>query len=76
MDDHLPTNPEQARQAVEEVLASATLARSEQLRSFLRYVCERTLAGNGKEINEYSVAVGGPGETHGIFAGGGLVGAP
>ena len=42
---------------MEEVLASATLARSEQLRSFLRYVCERTLAGGGKEINEYSVAV-------------------
>jgi hypothetical protein len=54
--DHLPTNPE-ARHAVEEVLASATLARSEQLRSFLRYVCERTLAGGGREINEYSVAV-------------------
>jgi hypothetical protein len=44
-------------QAVEEVLASGTLSRSEQLRSFLRYVCERTLAGDGKEINEYSVAV-------------------
>ncbi len=41
---------------MEEVLASATLARSDQLRSFLRYVCERTLSGNGKEINEYSVA--------------------
>ena len=53
----LPVNEEQARQAVEEVLASATLARSEQLRSFLRYVCERMLAGTGKEINEYSIAV-------------------
>jgi hypothetical protein len=57
VDDHLPANPEQARHAVEEVLASTTLARSDQLRSFLRYVCERTLAGNGREINEYSVAV-------------------
>jgi hypothetical protein len=57
VDDHLLANPEQARHAVEEVLASATLARSDQLRSFLRYVCERTLAGNGKTINEYSVAV-------------------
>ena len=57
MDDHLLANPEQARHAVDEVLASATLARSDQLRSFLRYVCERTLAGNGKDINEYSVAV-------------------
>jgi hypothetical protein len=57
VNDYVPANEEQARRAVEEVLASATLARSDQLRSFLRYVCERTLAGNGKEINEYSVAV-------------------
>jgi hypothetical protein len=56
VDDRLPSNPEQARLAVEEVLASATFARSDHLRSFLRYVCERTLAGNSKEINEYSVA--------------------
>jgi hypothetical protein len=48
---------EQAHLAMEQVLASATFSRSDQLRSFLRYVCERTLAGNGKEINEYSVAV-------------------
>jgi hypothetical protein len=48
---------EHARQAVAEVLGSQTFARSEQLRSFLEYVCERALAGHGKEINEYSVAV-------------------
>ena len=57
MDDRAVINSEQVRLAVEEVLASGTLSRSEQLRSFLRYVCERTLAGDGKEINEYSVAV-------------------
>ncbi|HTS63993.1 MAG TPA: hypothetical protein VMH28_18345 [Candidatus Acidoferrales bacterium] len=50
-------NTEKARAAVEEVLTSEAFARSEQLRSFLRYVCERTLAGHGKEINEYSIAV-------------------
>jgi hypothetical protein len=50
-------NPGQARTAVDELLASETFARSDQLRSFLRYVCDRTLAGHGKEINEYSVAV-------------------
>ena len=49
--------PERARTAVEELLGSETFARSEQLRSFLRYVCDRTLAGHGKDINEYSVAV-------------------
>jgi hypothetical protein len=53
----MASNPEQARHAVEEVLASETFARSEQLRSFLHYVCDRALAGHGKEINEYSVAV-------------------
>jgi hypothetical protein len=53
----MPANVEQARQAMEEVLASELFARSDQLRSFLRYVCERTIAGNGREINEYSVAV-------------------
>jgi hypothetical protein len=57
VDDRAVSNSEQVRLAVEEVLASGTLSRSEQLRSFLRYVCERTLAGDGKEINEYSVAV-------------------
>jgi hypothetical protein len=57
VNDYSAANEERARRAVEEVLSSATLARSDQLRSFLRYVCERTLAGNGKEINEYSVAV-------------------
>jgi len=48
---------EQARGAVEEVLSSETFARSEQLRSFLRFVCDRALAGRGAEINEYVVAV-------------------
>lgn len=57
MNDHLPANESQAREALEAILTSSTLARSEQLRHFLRYVCERTLAGHGKEINEYSVAV-------------------
>ena len=57
MGERVVSNLDQQRTAVEEVLASGTFSRSEQLRSFLRYVCERTLAGDGKEINEYSVAV-------------------
>ena len=57
MGERVVSNLDQQRAAVEEVLASGTFSRSEQLRSFLRYVCERTLAGDGKEINEYSVAV-------------------
>ena len=62
----MPSNHEQARLAVEEALASATFARSDHLRSFLRYVCERSLAGSGKEINEYSVAVEALGKTPGF----------
>ena len=57
MELRVASKPEQVRSAVDELLASETFARSEQLRSFLRYVCERALAGHGKEINEYSVAV-------------------
>jgi hypothetical protein len=48
---------DQTKLVIDEVLSSQTFSRSEQLRSFLRYVCDRTLAGHGKEINEYSVAV-------------------
>jgi hypothetical protein len=62
-------NQERVRSAVEELLASDTLARSEQLRSFLRYVCDRTLAGHGKEINEYSVAVEALGKPAGFSPG-------
>src|SRR5690242_3889873 len=60
------SNPELARTALEEILASETFARSEQLRSFLRYVCERTLAGHGREINEYGVAVEALGKAPGF----------
>ena len=62
-------SPERARAAVDEVLASETFARSEQLRNFLRYVCDRALAGQGKEINEYSVAVEALGKDAGFSPG-------
>jgi len=50
-------NQERARAAMEEVLSSETFSRSDQMRSFLRFVCEQTLSGHGKDINEYLVAV-------------------
>ncbi len=50
-------NHDQTRIALEAILTSETFARSEQLRSFLRYVCEKTLDGHGRDINEYAVAV-------------------
>ena len=62
-------SPERARAAVDDVLASETFARSEQLRNFLRYVCDRALAGQGKEINEYSVAVEALGKAAGFSPG-------
>jgi hypothetical protein len=39
------------------VLASTTFARSDQLRSFLRYVCKVEMEGRVEELNEYLVGV-------------------
>jgi hypothetical protein len=47
---------EKAR-AVELVLASRTLARSELLRSFFRYVCEMALSGQPDQITEHLIGV-------------------
>jgi hypothetical protein len=69
MESSVGASPERARVAVDEVLASETFARSEQLRNFLRYVCDRALAGQGKEINEYSVAVEALGKAAGFSPG-------
>jgi hypothetical protein len=49
--------PESKAQALEQVLKSETFSRSDQLRSFLRYICEMEIAGKGREITEYSVGV-------------------
>ena len=40
-----------------EVLESHTFARSEQLRNFLRYVCEKTVLGQAGDMKEYSIGV-------------------
>jgi hypothetical protein len=56
----IPADPavagDEKSRALEEVLKSRTLARSEQLQGFLRYICEMELAGRGDEISEYSIA--------------------
>jgi hypothetical protein len=57
VESRVTANSERTRLAVGELLGSETFSRSEHLRSFLRYVCDRALSGHGKEINEYSVAV-------------------
>jgi len=51
--------------ALENALKSEALARSDRLRSFLRYVCEMEIAGRGAEITEYSVGVDALGRPEG-----------
>jgi hypothetical protein len=45
------------RTALDAVLNSATFSRSEQLRSFLRYVGELEICGRASEISEYAIGV-------------------
>src|SRR5258706_50349 len=48
---------EQKRVALDAVLHSHTFARADQLKSFLRYVCEMEFAGRGHELTEYLIGV-------------------
>src|SRR5581483_5243287 len=48
---------EEKRQAMQRVVASKTFSRSDQLRSFLRYICEAELQGRAQELNEYVLGV-------------------
>lgn len=52
-----PVSAEEKRQALERVLQSRALGRSDQLRAFLRYVCEADLEGRAHEVNEYALGV-------------------
>ena len=49
-----PTN-EQKHAALEAVLHSQTFARADQLKCFLKYVCEMEMAGHGHELTEYLI---------------------
>jgi len=48
---------EKKRQALDQVLRSQTLDRADQLRSFLRYVCEMEMAGRGHDVTEYLIGI-------------------
>jgi hypothetical protein len=48
---------EQKQAALEAVLHSQTFARADQLKSFLKYVCEREIEGHGHELTEYLIGV-------------------
>src|SRR4029077_10421590 len=45
------------RAALARVLDSRTFGRSDQLRAFLRYVCEADLEGRAHQLNEYALGV-------------------
>lgn len=48
---------DERRIALNRAISSRTFARSEQLRSFLRYVCEAELRGGKAELTEYVIGV-------------------
>jgi hypothetical protein len=48
---------QEKREALEEVLGSERFSRAEQLRNFLRYICEMELAGRGSELCEALIGV-------------------
>jgi hypothetical protein len=50
-------NSTEKREALEEVLQSLAFVRADQLRSFLRYICEMEIAGRGGELCETLIGV-------------------
>lgn len=54
--DHAIT-AEQKQVALDAILHSHTFARADQLKSFLKYICEMELAGRGHELTEYLIGV-------------------
>jgi hypothetical protein len=52
-----PVPVEEKRKALERVLGSRVFGRSEQLRGFLRYICEAEFEGRAHELNEYALGV-------------------
>src|SRR5260370_2688128 len=49
--------PREKREALEEVLQSTTFVRSDQLRNFLRYICEIEIAGKASELCECRMGI-------------------
>jgi hypothetical protein len=52
-----PIRDAEKRAALEEVLQSTTFLRANQVRNFLRYICEMELAGRGAALHEYLIGV-------------------
>jgi hypothetical protein len=53
----LSLTSEQKCAALEAVLHSDTFARADQLKNFLKYVCEMEMAGRGHELSEYLIGI-------------------
>lgn len=60
---------DQKRAALDRLLASSTFSRSDQLRRFLKYVCEMEIAGRGQDITEYAIATEALGRSPGYTPG-------
>src|SRR5262249_4878600 len=52
-----PLTSDQKCAALEAVLRSQTFARADQLKCFLKYVCEMEMDGRGHELTEYLIGV-------------------
>lgn len=50
-------SPSEIRSALDGILASPGFEKSDQLKSFLRFVVEQTIAGRGDQIKAYTIAV-------------------
>ncbi len=48
---------DEKRAALDGVLRSQAFARSDQLKRFLRYICEMEIAGRAREISEYTIGI-------------------
>ncbi len=48
---------EEKRRVLDRVLKSHTFSRSDQLKRFLQYICEKEIEGKADQINEYSIAI-------------------
>ena len=57
LESELPLSPEEKRHVVALVLRSDTFARADQLKRFLRYVCDMEEAGRANEITEYDIGM-------------------
>src|SRR6186713_1948054 len=60
---------DEKRQALARVLESRAFSRSDQLRAFLRYVCEAELEGRANQLNEYALGVSVLGRKEGYSPG-------